>query len=66
MRILSISKTTTHIAYAIFEDTLLVEIDTIYYNTYREDLRLKMIYDKLSDIVKCQKNRYIGKSHDRL
>lgn len=55
MRILSISKTTTHIAYAMFEDTMLFEIDTIYYNTYREDLRLKMIYDKLSDIVKCQK-----------
>lgn len=51
MIILSLSKSTTHIAYAIFDDKTLVEVDTIYFKDYREELKLKAIYDELGNVI---------------
>ena len=38
-------------AYAIFEDKTLLEVDTFYFKDYREHLKLKAIYDELDDLL---------------
>lgn len=51
MNYLSISRATTHIAYAIFKNELLLEYDTINFVEFEQHKRMKELFDKLKSII---------------
>jgi hypothetical protein len=52
MNLLAISKSTTHIAYAIFHGKELYEINSIMHTFYENDKMLYEYYQKISEVIK--------------